>query len=355
MARIEIDGVTKAFGDVLAVAELDLDIADGSFVALLGPSGCGKSTTMNMISGLEQPSTGEIRFDGTRINEIDPGNRGVGFVFQSYAIFTHMSAYENIAYGLRIRKTPSADVDRKVKEVAALLDMEHLLDRRPQQLSVNDLQKVAIGRSMIVEPEIFLLDEPFSNLDAAFRAYMRAELKELQRRLGQTMIYVTHDQVEAMSMAERIAIMDRGRLQQYGSPEEVYSKPVNRFVAEFVGSTKMNFIPGSVSNQSVRVALPEAEPVRIDGAPVDDADLTVGVRPEALELREPSNGSPWRGTIDLIEPLGSRTIVHVLSGDTRLRISSPPSVRLRVGEAVGIGVDATRIHLFDDETGRAVR
>ena len=223
--------------------DLDLEIEDGSFVALLGPSGCGKSTTMNMLSGLLEPTRGEMLFDGKVVNKLKPGDRNIGFVFQNYAIFTHMSAFDNIAFGLRVRKRPANEIDQEVREVAQLLGIEEVLDRRTIDLSVNDLQKVAIGRSMITKPGIFLLDEPFSNLDAGFRSYMRAELKKLQRELEQTMIYVTHDQVEAMSMAERIAIMDRGRLQQYGTPDEVYNQPANRFVAGFVGSTMMNFLP----------------------------------------------------------------------------------------------------------------
>ena len=353
MARIELVGVTKKFGHVVAVDDFQLDIPDGSFVALLGPSGCGKSTTMNMISGLEAPSSGEILFDGKLINDVPAGSRDVGFVFQNYAIFTHLSAFENIAYGLRIRKTDTAEIDRRVLEVARLLDIEPLLQRRPNQLSVNDLQKVAIGRSMIVEPAIFLLDEPFSNLDAGFRAFMRAELKALQRRLNQTMIYVTHDQVEAMSMAEHIAIMDQGRLQQYGTPDEVYSQPANRFVAEFVGSTKMNFFEASVAEGSIRLEMPGAQPISHAGA--ESGNVTLGIRPEFLHLEAPSDSAPWRGEVDLVEPLGPRTIYHIRSGDHRFRVSAPPTLDLKTGEAVGVGVDAERIHLFDNATGLAVR
>ena len=353
MARIELDGVTKRFGDFVAVDAFDLDIPDGSFVALLGPSGCGKSTTMNMISGLESPTTGELRFDGKLINDVPAGSRDVGFVFQSYAIFTHMSAYDNIAYGLRVRKAAPADIERKVLEGARLLDIEPLLQRRPKQLSVNDLQKVAIGRSMIVEPAIFLLDEPFSNLDAGFRAFMRAELKALQRRLNQTMIYVTHDQVEAMSMAEHIAIMDQGRLQQHGTPDEVYSQPANRFVAEFVGSTKMNFLPAEVVGGSIRIDMPEAAPLSYSGPHV--GAVTLGIRPECLHLEAATTAGQWRGEIDLVEPLGARTIYHVRSGEQRFRVAAPPTLGLTLGEAVSVQIDADRLHLFDNATGLVVR
>ncbi len=354
MARIELEDITKIFGDVVAVDHLQLDIPDGSFVALLGPSGCGKSTTMNMISGLEQPTHGSVVFNGEVMNDVDPGARDVGFVFQSYAIFTHLSARDNLAYGLKVRKTPKAEIDSKIGEVARLLDIEHLLERSPNQLSVNDLQKVAIGRSMIVEPAIFLLDEPFSNLDAVFRAFMRAELKALQRRLGQTMIYVTHDQVEAMSMAEQIAIMDRGILQQYGTPDQVYSNPANLFVAQFVGSTKMNVLPVAVVGREARVDIPDSRPIHLEGVEVADGDMTLGIRPENLTISEPSD-APWRGEIELVEPLGPRKIFHVRSGDHRIRVSSPPNLDLSVGTKVGLTVDADRVHLFDNATGHSLR
>ncbi len=354
MARIELDGVTMKFGKFVAVDNLQLDIPDGAFIALLGPSGCGKSTTMNMISGLETPTEGEIRFNGVRINELDAAARDVGFVFQNYAIFTHLSVFDNIAYGLKVRKTPKAEIEAKVLEAARLLDIEGMLQQRPKKLSVNDLQKVAIGRSMIVEPAIFLLDEPFSNLDAAFRAYMRAELKALQRRLNQTMIYVTHDQVEAMSMAEHIAIMDQGKLQQYGSPDEVYAQPANRFVAEFVGSTKMNFFAVDVADGAIRVDMPDAEPIRVQTGAAKGS-MTLGIRPEALRLEAPSAETQWRGEIDLVEPLGPRTIYHVRAGEQRFRVSAPPTLGLAVGESVGVRIDAERLHLFDDITGLVVR
>src|SRR5436190_6593128 len=248
MAEIRIENLTKVFGDLVAVNDLTLTISDGAFIALLGPSGCGKTTTMNMISGLETPTRGEIYFDDRPMSTVDPGRRNVGFVFQNYAIFTHMRVYDNLAFGLRVRKPRPAkeEIEREVKRVAEVVGVGGILDRTAGRLSVNDMQKVALGRSMIVSPAIFLLDEPFSNLDAAFRAYMRAELKRIQSEVGQTMVYVTHDQVEAMSMADRIAVMNLGVLQQYGTPGAIYDAPQHRFVAGFVGSTQMNFLPVSV-------------------------------------------------------------------------------------------------------------
>ncbi len=368
MARIEIERVTKRFGKLDAVIDLDLEIEHGTFTALLGPSGCGKTTTMNMLSGLLAPTAGEIRFDGRRVNEDEPGRRNVGFVFQNYAIFTHMSAFDNIALGLRIKKLSKAEVAAEVQRVARMLEIEDLLERRAAGLSVNDMQKVAIGRSMITNPDIFLLDEPFSNLDAAFRAYMRAELKRLQRELGQTMVYVTHDQIEAMSMAERIAIMNEGRLQQYGSPDEVYNRPANRFVAQFVGSTVMNFLPVEIErwgdSLGLRIPIDDAAPivlagesgaVRAMGGNGGGGPFTLGIRPEHIRVVGAEAAGDLRGTVTLVEPLGARNVVHLRAGERGFRIVVPPTTRPRIGDDVGVELDRSRIHVFDDATGLALR
>ncbi|MCL4288870.1 MAG: ABC transporter ATP-binding protein [Thermoleophilia bacterium] len=367
MAKIELENVWKRFGRVEAVVDLTLDIPDGSFIALLGPSGCGKTTTMNMLSGLLQPTSGEIRFNGEVVNDLHPGKRNVGFVFQNYAIFTHMSAFDNIAFGLRVvRKQPAETVEREVERVAELLDISHLLEQRAADLSVNDMQKVAIGRSMITNPGIFLLDEPFSNLDAAFRAYMRAEMKKLQRELRQTMIYVTHDQVEAMAMADHIAIMDLGKLQQYGTPDEVYNSPANRFVAHFVGSTTMNFLPAELGatdgSLELRLPIPEARPIVLEDGSAKLLDEkgerghTLGIRPEHLELLDPANErADARGTVLLVEPLGARNIVHLRAGEIDFRVVVPPTIRPRVGDALGIELERKYVHVFDDMTGKALR
>ncbi len=345
MAEIRLQNLTKRFGSLLAVNDLDLTIADASFTALLGPSGCGKTTTMNMISGLERPTGGEIYFDDRPISGVEPGQRNVGFVFQNYAIFTHMRVYDNLAFGLRVRKPrPSKEeIDSEVRRIAEIVGVHSALDRKARVLSVNDMQKVALGRSMIVKPEIFLLDEPFSNLDAAFRAYMRAELKHIQREVGQTMVYVTHDQVEAMSMADMIAVMNLGVLQQYGSPAEIYDRPANRFVAGFVGSTQMNFLPAA------RLG---AEPP----AAARNGSVTAGIRPESLRLvASDSPEAVLRGKVSLVEPLGAKDIVHLSADDHDVRVVGVPGSRPKVGENVGVAVDAERIHFFDDETGEAIR
>jgi multiple sugar transport system ATP-binding protein len=344
MAEIRLEHLTKRFGSLVAVDKLDLTMPDGSFVALLGPSGCGKTTTMNMISGLERPTSGEIYFDDEPVSRVDPGRRNVGFVFQNYAIFTHMRVYDNLAFGLRVRKPKpsSEELDREVRRVAEIVGVTGSLDRNAGRLSVNDMQKVALGRSMIVNPAIFLLDEPFSNLDAAFRAYMRAELKRIQDEVGQTMVYVTHDQVEAMSMADQIAVMNLGVLQQYGTPAEIYDSPANRFVAGFVGSTQMNFLPASVTDLR-----PPA-----NGA----AQVSIGVRPENLRIvATDSPEATLRAKVTLVEPLGAKDVVHLSLDRHEVRVIGTPGQRPRIGENVGVVADVERVHFFDDETGQAVR
>jgi multiple sugar transport system ATP-binding protein len=347
MAEIRIESLTKNFGGLLAVNDLSLTVSDSSFTALLGPSGCGKTTTMNVISGLEKPTSGEIYFDARPITRVPPGQRNVGFVFQNYAIFTHMSVYDNLAFGLRVRKSRGSkqQLDQDVRRVAEVVGVSDMLKRKAGRLSVNDMQKVALGRSMIVNPSIFLLDEPFSNLDAAFRAYMRAELKRIQHEIGTTMIYVTHDQVEAMSMADRIAVMNLGVLQQYGSPDEIYNAPANRFVAGFVGSTQMNFLPAA--------EVPVELPARAGG---NGRPVTVGIRPESLTIVPgDSPDAVLQANVALVEPLGAKDVVHVSSNRREVRVIATPGARPRLGESIGIAIDPRKVHLFDDETGEAIR
>ena len=267
MSAIRLQSLVKKFGDFTALKTMDLTVEDGEFMALLGPSGCGKSTTMNMIAGMEEPTSGRILFGSRDMAGVPMGRRGVGFVFQNYAIFTHMTVRQNLAYGLKMRGAPKPELDRRVNAIAELLQLTPLLDRKADRLSVNILQRVAIGRSAIMEPAIFLLDEPLSNVDAAFRAVMRTELKQLQRQFRQTMVYVTHDQLEAMTMADRIAVMDHGVLQQVGTPLEVYNNPANVFVARFIGAPGMNLLRGKArkaiaawSSISVRWARPRRFP-----------------------------------------------------------------------------------------------
>ena len=369
MAQIRLERLQKHFGEVKAVEELDLVAEHGSFIALLGPSGCGKTTTMNMISGLEKPTGGEIYFDDYPVTRLEPGQRNVGFVFQNYAIFTHMNVEDNLAFGLRVKKPrPSAqEIAREVDRVAESVGLQGLLKRRVTSLSVNDLQKVALGRSMIVKPAIFLLDEPFSNLDAAFRTYMRAELKRIQHEVGQTMVYVTHDQVEAMGMADMIAVMSQGRLQQYGTPDDLYERPANRFVANFIGSVLNNFLDVSprVDGGSASVSIDEGEASAVDVsnrsaalASRDASSSVVGsVRPERIRLVAADDAAAGlRAKVALVEPLGAKDIVHMTYGNGRdVRAVAAPGNRPRIGENVGLAFSPSDLHLFDASTGLAIR
>jgi multiple sugar transport system ATP-binding protein len=369
MARIRMHKLTKHFGNVNAVQDLDLEVPNGSFVALLGPSGCGKTTTMNMIAGLDRPTRGEIYFDDQPMSGVEPGRRGIGFVFQNYAIFTHMTVRHNLAFGLLVRRPrPSAgSIDAEVQRISRLMGLQPLLDTRAGRLSVNDMQRVALGRSMIVQPEILLLDEPLSNLDAAFRAVMRAELKRIQHEAGQTTLYVTHDQLEAMSMANLIAIMDRGRLQQYGTPEDVYERPANRFVARFVGSVPINLLScvyepttdramvrvidgsgGSVDVTSRRTAIEHR--VREGGR------LVLAARPERVQLvNADAPEAVVRAAVTLVEPLGPRDVVHLEHHGTNLRVLVHPDRRPAVGTNLGLVLEDGAVHLFDERTGEAIR
>ena len=314
MTSIRLDGVVKRFGDFTALQKMDLTIRDGEFVALLGPSGCGKSTTMNIIAGMEDPSEGRVHFGDRDVTDVPMSRRGVGFVFQNYAIFTHMSVRANLSYGPRMHGAPRAEVVRRVTEMARFLDLEDILDRPTAGLSVNILQRIAIGRSAILEPAIFLLDEPLSNVDAAFRAVMRRELKALQRKFEQTMVYVTHDQLEAMTMADRIAVMDHGVLHQVGTPLEVYNAPANLFVAQFLGSPGMNLLPGRLDGAAVelegggRIALTGAEARAAERAP--GRDVVYGFRPEEARLSPEGLTRP----VEVIERIGARTILHLAGG-----------------------------------------
>ncbi|MDX6619854.1 MAG: multiple sugar transport system ATP-binding protein [Gaiellales bacterium] len=363
MSSITLKTLSKHFGALKAVDNLELEVPHGSFTALLGPSGCGKTTTMNMISGLERPTSGEVFFDQRPMSNVPIGDRHVGFVFQNYAIFTHMSVYENLAFGLKSQsrrtRADKSEIDARVKDVAETVGLTSALDRDAARLSVNDLQKVALGRSMIMRPTIFLLDEPFSNLDSAFRAYMRAELKRIQHEVGQTMVYVTHDQVEAMGMADRIAVMDRGQLQQYGSPDDLYERPANTFVARFIGSVLNNFIPARYADGALHIGEGSIELGVRRGVfenRASAAGLTATIRPE--RVRVVAAGSPEatiRANVTLVEPLGPKDVVHLEHDGTDVRVVLPPDDRPAIGSALGLAFDPAQVHVFDDDTGLAVR
>ena len=348
VAEVVLDKVWKRYdGDVVAVEDLSLDMRTGEFVVLVGPSGCGKSTTLRMIAGLEDISDGELRIAGARMNEVEPKGRDIAMVFQSYALYPHMTVFENMAFGLRLRGVPRAEVDRRVNEAADLLGLGPYLARKPKALSGGQRQRVAMGRAIVRSARVFLFDEPLSNLDAKLRHEVRLEIARLHKRVGATMVYVTHDQIEAMTLADRIAIMEGGRLQQYGAPLELYHRPANRFVAGFLGSPTMNFVEGHVE------ATPEGPrfvahggglrvPVLGDGAHVSE----IGIRPQAFAF---DNEGPIKATVELSEPLGAETHVHVRSGETRWVATVPPHLRPALGDTLAFRVEPAHVHRFDPQ------
>ncbi|OKO72795.1 ABC transporter ATP-binding protein [Bradyrhizobium sp. AS23.2] len=366
MASIELIDIKKTFGTVVAVDNLSLEIKDSEFVALLGPSGCGKSTTMNMIAGIESPTSGEIRFDGRDISNLPANKRGIGFVFQNYAIFTHLSVRENLAFALRVRATPQRDIDKRVADIAELMRLTNKLDWPSSRLSVNEMQKLAIGRSAIAKPAIFLLDEPLSNVDAAFRAFMRTELKHLQHTLNQTMVYVTHDQIEAMSLADRIAVIDKGVLQQFGTPEQVYNTPANKFVANFMGSPSMNLIEATVNGEGSLLSLHFGAAGAIPVAPTSilcshlqacrTRNILFGVRPEDIALSAPDDPRP--GLVmqaSFVEPIGPRTTIHFGGSVPALKVITQKRFVTELGEAHKLLMPEDKCHLFDPASGKAIR
>ena len=365
MSSITLNQLTKRFGDLIAVNTLDLEIKDKEFVALLGPSGCGKTTTMNMIAGIEMPNGGTVRFDGRDITRTPMGQRGVGFVFQNYAIFLHLSVYKNLAFGLEVAGLPRDEIHRQVTEMARLMRLPKQIDWPAQRLSVNELQRVAIGRSAIVKPNIFLLDEPLSNLDAAFRAEMRTELKHFQNELQQTMVYVTHDQLEAMSMADRIAVMDQGYLQQYGTPLEIYNRPINSFVARFIGSPSMNLLRATIAEDNGAIglnlgaagvlALDAADPLVALCRQAKNGDVYYGVRPEDVVLAPTNSGGDEgvRMTVTYVERIGPRSIVHLEAPGHVATAVGGSRLPATVGDVMAIKASG-RTHLFDAESGRRV-
>lgn len=358
MARIVLDNLVKRFGRQTAVKDFSLEIKDREFVAILGPSGCGKTTTMNMISGLLKPDSGKIFFDDREMNPIPPGQRGVGFVFQNYAVFTHMSVYDNVAFGLKIKKMPRLDIEKEVREVARLLQIRHLLGMNASKLSINDMQKVALARSMVTKPGIFLLDEPLSNLDAALRNIMRAELKKIQEELGQTTIYVTHDQVEAMSLADRIAVMNFAVLQQYDTPYEVYNRPKNQFIANFIGSPTINFFKGVYRSghflledfKNGRIPVSRRYKTEIDQK-LRQESVVVGIRPEHLKIGDEKEKASIEAKIVSYEPLGSKTVIYLhpnANPNLIIKSSMESGIKPKIGEMKSLIFQEKNLYLFDE-------
>jgi ABC-type sugar transport system ATPase subunit len=331
---------------------ISFDVADGEFCILLGPSGCGKSTVLRLIAGLEAPTHGEIVIDGERVDALPPQTRDIAFVFQNYALYPHMTVFENLAFSLRLRGTSPKDIDAKVQEAARLLEIEHLLERRPQALSGGQRQRVALGRALVRRPKIFLFDEPLSNLDAALRSNMRVELARLHRRLSATVLYVTHDQAEALTLGEKIIVLDRGEIQQVGAASDIYHKPANVMVARFVGSPQINLFSGKVSDNGANLL---CESLRLDlagllqnaAARLAGRSLTVGVRPEDFRVAADDQG--WiKGEIDLIEDLGSDRFLHVNCDGIDVVARDDREGNRRSGEPIGLKVDNDRVHIFLD-------
>jgi multiple sugar transport system ATP-binding protein len=363
MASVVLEHVAKRYGDnPPVISDIDLEIREHEFVVLVGPSGCGKSTLLRMVAGLEEITSGTISIGGRVVNEVPPKDRNIAMVFQSYALYPHMTVQENLQFGLKIRGTPQGEIDRLVNDAARILGLEQLLDRRPKDMSGGQRQRVALGRAIVREPSVFLFDEPLSNLDAKLRVQMRAEIKKLQHRLQVTTIYVTHDQVEAMTMGNRIAILDKGKLQQVGTPLDVYEKPQNIFVANFIGTPQMNFIRATVADGGAALAakgfkLPAPATARGALAPRVGKAVMVGVRPEnVLEASRPTRGATAKLelTVDLVETLGDEVVVHGSQGEDQIAFKMDPHNPPEFGGKVAALVEVDRLHLFDAETEQRI-
>ena len=337
MANVTFEHVTKQFDGAAAVNDFSLLVPESEFMVLVGPSGCGKSTALRMLAGLERLSDGRILIGDRVVNNVAPQDRDVAMVFQSYALYPHMTVYDNLAFGLRNMKVPKHEVDERVRRAGDILQLSELIKRKPKQLSGGQRQRVALGRAIVREPAAFLMDEPLSNLDAKLRVETRGEILKLQRRLGTTTIYVTHDQVEAMTMGDRIAVMNAGVLQQVGTPEELYERPANTFVAGFIGSPAMNLVPADV----------------LDG--VGGADRIAGVRPEHIELGTAEDRAlSFSARVDVVEYLGDEQLAHIVKRETPLVAKLPVEHRLTAGEEASFSIPRSRLYLFDAETGEAV-
>jgi len=354
VSAIDISGVSKRYGATAVLHEITLAVTAGEFVVLVGPSGCGKSTLLRMIAGLEEVSAGQIRIDGTLVNDLPPKARDIAMVFQSYALYPHMSVADNMAYSLRLRRTSKQGIETAINAAAAKLGLGSLLERKPGALSGGQRQRVAMGRAIVRRPKAFLFDEPLSNLDARLRENMRTEIKKLHRELGATSIYVTHDQIEAMTLADRIVAMNGGHVQQVGSPLELYDRPANLFVAGFIGSPAMNMFPALFSHCQGRPTLVHAGfALALDHDPslAEGAALTVGIRPEHIAL----GAGPVQGVVDLVEPTGLGTIAHLTLAGTAFKAFSLARLALTVGDSVAMDLPACRLHLFDTEGVRIGR
>ncbi|MGO4571494.1 ABC transporter ATP-binding protein [Microvirga sp. 2TAF3] len=356
MADVVLKGVRKSFGDAEVVRGIDLAIRDGEFIVFVGPSGCGKSTLLRLIAGLEDITSGELFIDGEKVNDLPPAKRRIAMVFQSYALYPHMSVYDNMAFGLELSKFSRADIDKRVREAARLLQIETLLDRKPKQLSGGQRQRVAIGRAIVRDPKVFLFDEPLSNLDAALRVQTRIEIAKLHTDTRATMIYVTHDQVEAMTLADRIVVLNAGRVEQVGTPLELYHHPANLFVAGFIGSPQMNFIACEVTRTDaggVTIRLPNGRSVTVPAHPGSirpGEQVTLGIRPDHLHV---GGKGIVTGQVELVEQLGENHLLHVKTDGLRLTAREPGDSRHRIGDEISLHFAGVSCHLFK-RTGEVI-
>ncbi|POG54098.1 ABC transporter ATP-binding protein [Haloferax marisrubri] len=363
MGQLALEHITKEFGEgenhVVAVDDLDIEIEDGEFLILVGPSGCGKSTTLRMIAGLEQPTSGDIVLDGAPVTQRKPKDRNMAMVFQSYALYPHMTARENMSFGLKMTtEMPADEIDERVRNASELMGIEGLLEKKPGELSGGQQQRVALGRAIVRDPEVFLMDEPLSNLDAKLRTTMRTELQDLQQDLDVTTIYVTHDQTEAMTMGDRIAILNDGELQQIGTPAECYQEPANQFVAGFIGSPSMNFFDvalggGELSTDDFAVTLPESIESALAG---HNSEFVLGIRPEEILSGEEAVEHPdsFSVEVNVVEPLGDVTYLYTEFGGSEVTISVDRNTEIKPGDQVTIALPAAEIHVFDRETGNSI-
>ncbi|SHH16953.1 ABC transporter ATP-binding protein [Thermosipho atlanticus] len=366
MAKVELEHVWKIYeGKVEAVKDATFTIEDKEFVVLLGPSGCGKTTTLRMIAGLEEITRGTLKIDGKVMNDVEPKDRDIAMVFQNYALYPHMTVYDNMAFGLKLRKFPKNEIEKRVKEAAKILGIEELLDRKPRQLSGGQRQRVAVGRAIVRNPKVFLFDEPLSNLDAKLRVQMRSELKKLHHRLEATIVYVTHDQIEAMTMADKIIVMKDGVIQQVGTPNEIYNKPANTFVAGFIGSPAMNFIDSKIikdnglwiKSDGLKLKIPKQFEELLEQ--YIDKEVIFGIRPENIYDKmfamAPSEGENTASAqVDVVEPLGSETILHLIAGNDKFVAVVDPKTQAKEEQIIDVVFDMNAMHIFDKETGKAV-
>ncbi|MBO5454104.1 MAG: sn-glycerol-3-phosphate ABC transporter ATP-binding protein UgpC [Clostridia bacterium] len=367
MANVILKNIYKIYdGNVTAVSDFCLEIADKEFIVLVGPSGCGKSTTLRMIAGLEEISKGELYIGDQLVNDVEPKDRDIAMVFQNYALYPHMTVYANMAFGLKLRKMPKDVIDQKVKEAAKILDIEHLLDRKPAALSGGQRQRVALGRAIVREPKVFLMDEPLSNLDAKLRVQMRTEIGKLYHRLDTTFIYVTHDQTEAMTMGTRIVVMKDGVIQQVDSPANLYSAPCNMFVAGFIGSPQMNFVDAKLVREgsdvyvafgNEKVKLPEGKVKKLNETGFEGEEVVIGIRPEDIHDEEvflSNSEHAMDAYVEVVEPLGAETFLYLTIAGSSFTARVNPRTTANPKDTIKVAFDATKIHIFDKETEKTI-